>query len=104
MFTTQRPKPSLLAAIVELCRRERERRRRAEAATEIEIVLALDLMKDFYHANSWQQRGHGMVRAGAWLGIAGTFMVATKLDLYRHLAERLSFKPAQRKTLHIYQA
>lgn len=41
---------------------------------------------------------------GAWLGIAATFMVATKLDLYRHLAERLSFKPAQRKTLHIYQA
>lgn len=34
---------------------------------------------------------------GAWLGIAATFMVATKLDLYRHLAERLSFKPAQRK-------
>lgn len=82
MFTTQRPKPSLPAAIVELCRSEK-RRRRAEAATEIEIVLALDLMKDFYHANSWQQYGG---RGGSWLGIAATFMVATKLDLYRHLA------------------
>lgn len=66
VFTTQRPKPSLLAAIVELCRRERERGRRAEAATEIEIVLALDLMKDFYHANSWQQ--HECGRDG---GVAG---------------------------------
>lgn len=37
---------------------QRNRKQRAEAAaTEIEIVLALDLMKDFYHANSWQRCG-----------------------------------------------
>lgn len=42
-----------------IMQKREEKRRRAEAATEIEIVLALDLMKDFYHANSWQKDGHG---------------------------------------------
>lgn len=87
-FTTLGVYHTKAKAVASRCNRrimqKREaRRRRAEAATEIEIVLALDLMKDFYHANSWQQDES---RRGAWLGIAATFMVATKLDLYRHLA------------------
>lgn len=73
-FTTLGVYHTKAKAVASRCNRrimqKREERRRAEAATEIEIVLALDLMKDFYHANSWQQDGHGTAWAG---GVAGNY-------------------------------